>query len=163
MDMNMEENPFESLSKGLHKNLNLVFEGQKSEHPDTPALIRVASALSNGTLPTIAMGTVQKRTNGPAFAPLSDQFVQSLAVFPLAGHVVINKYGAYIPQSIFGNQTEITYEQERSADGTIRVSVHPTLNTTSRSGRPQIGSARGLIWMSDDFDEPLEDFIDYMQ
>ena len=27
--------------------------------------------------------------------------------------------------------------------------------------RPQFGSAKGLIKMSDDFDEPLEDFKDY--
>jgi antitoxin (DNA-binding transcriptional repressor) of toxin-antitoxin stability system len=27
--------------------------------------------------------------------------------------------------------------------------------------RPQFGSAKGLISMSDDFDEPLEDFADY--
>ncbi len=25
------------------------------------------------------------------------------------------------------------------------------------------GSARGQVWMSDDFDEPLEDFADYME
>ncbi len=25
------------------------------------------------------------------------------------------------------------------------------------------GSARGQVWMSDDFDEPLEDFADYMK
>ncbi len=25
------------------------------------------------------------------------------------------------------------------------------------------GSARGLVWMSDDFDAPLEDFADYME
>ena len=159
----MEENPFESLSKGLHKDLSLAFQTQRSEQPDTPALIRVASALSNGSLPTIAMGTVQNKSRGPVFEPLSDQFVQPLAVFPLAGHVVINKYGAYIPQSIFGTQAKITYEQERSADGTIRVSVHPTLNTISQVGKPHFGSARGLITMSDDFDEPLEDFIEYMQ
>jgi antitoxin (DNA-binding transcriptional repressor) of toxin-antitoxin stability system len=29
--------------------------------------------------------------------------------------------------------------------------------------RPQFGSARGLISMSDDFDEPLEDFAEYMR
>jgi antitoxin (DNA-binding transcriptional repressor) of toxin-antitoxin stability system len=29
--------------------------------------------------------------------------------------------------------------------------------------RRQSGSARGLISMSDDFDEPLEDFAEYMQ
>ena len=25
------------------------------------------------------------------------------------------------------------------------------------------GSARGQVWMSDDFDDPLEDFTDYME
>ena len=29
--------------------------------------------------------------------------------------------------------------------------------------RRQSGSAKGLITMSDDFDEPLEDFAEYMQ
>ena len=29
--------------------------------------------------------------------------------------------------------------------------------------RPQFGSARGLIEMSDDFDEPLPDFDEFMQ
>jgi antitoxin (DNA-binding transcriptional repressor) of toxin-antitoxin stability system len=29
--------------------------------------------------------------------------------------------------------------------------------------RRRSGSAKGLIWMSDDFDQPLEDFYEYMQ
>lgn len=29
--------------------------------------------------------------------------------------------------------------------------------------RPQFGSAKGLITMSEDFDEPLEDFEEYMK
>jgi antitoxin (DNA-binding transcriptional repressor) of toxin-antitoxin stability system len=29
--------------------------------------------------------------------------------------------------------------------------------------RPQFGSAKGLITMSDDFNEPLEDFEEYMK
>ncbi|WP_309728630.1 type II toxin-antitoxin system prevent-host-death family antitoxin [Chamaesiphon sp. OTE_75_metabat_556] len=29
--------------------------------------------------------------------------------------------------------------------------------------RPKFGSAKGLIWMSDDFDEPLEKFREYME
>ena len=29
--------------------------------------------------------------------------------------------------------------------------------------RPQFGSAKGLITMADDFDEPLEDFAEYMR
>ena len=32
----------------------------------------------------------------------------------------------------------------------------------STKPRPKFGSAKGLIEMSDDFDEPLEDFKDYM-
>lgn len=28
--------------------------------------------------------------------------------------------------------------------------------------RPRFGSARGEVWMSDDFDEPLESFQNYM-
>lgn len=31
-----------------------------------------------------------------------------------------------------------------------------------RSRKLKPGSARGQIWMSDDFDEPLEDFKEYM-
>jgi prevent-host-death family protein len=30
-------------------------------------------------------------------------------------------------------------------------------------GRRKAGSAKGMIFMSDDFDEPLEDFKEYMQ
>lgn len=29
--------------------------------------------------------------------------------------------------------------------------------------RPKFGSAKGLVWMADDFDEPLEDFKEYME
>ena len=32
----------------------------------------------------------------------------------------------------------------------------------SRSPKPKFGSAKGLITISDDFDEPLEDFQEYM-
>jgi antitoxin (DNA-binding transcriptional repressor) of toxin-antitoxin stability system len=34
--------------------------------------------------------------------------------------------------------------------------------TTPVKPHPKFGSAKGLIEMSDDFDEPLEDFKDYM-
>ena len=35
--------------------------------------------------------------------------------------------------------------------------------TQVRAERPRkAGSARGQVWMSDDFDNPLEDFADYM-
>ncbi|MBD1907977.1 type II toxin-antitoxin system Phd/YefM family antitoxin [Funiculus sociatus GB2-A5] len=29
-------------------------------------------------------------------------------------------------------------------------------------GRPQFGSAKGLVTISEDFDDPIEDFKDYM-
>jgi antitoxin (DNA-binding transcriptional repressor) of toxin-antitoxin stability system len=42
--------------------------------------------------------------------------------------------------------------------GTVRlVPVPPS------EGRPQFGSAKGMITMSDDFDAPLEDFREYME
>lgn len=36
--------------------------------------------------------------------------------------------------------------------------------TPTRAKKPRkAGSARGQVWMSDDFDDPLEDFADYME
>ena len=36
--------------------------------------------------------------------------------------------------------------------------------TPIRAKKPrEAGSARGQVWMSDDFDDPLEDFADYME
>ena len=36
--------------------------------------------------------------------------------------------------------------------------------TQIRAKKPRkAGSARGQVWMSDDFDDPLEDFADYME
>lgn len=34
--------------------------------------------------------------------------------------------------------------------------------TPESEPRPRFGSAKGQVWMSDDFDEPLDDFSDYM-
>ena len=34
--------------------------------------------------------------------------------------------------------------------------------TLSGEPRPRFGSAKGQVWMSDDFDAPLDDFEDYM-
>jgi len=31
-----------------------------------------------------------------------------------------------------------------------------------KSIRPKLGSLKGKIWLSDDFDDPLDDFNDYM-
>lgn len=37
------------------------------------------------------------------------------------------------------------------------------LTTAKPKRKRQFGSVEGEIWMSDDFDEPLEDFRDYME
>lgn len=44
-------------------------------------------------------------------------------------------------------------------DNRTSIKLIPNINAKPR---PKFGSARGLIKMSDDFDEPLEDFKDYM-
>jgi len=36
-------------------------------------------------------------------------------------------------------------------------------NKSKKSNKPQFGSAKGFYVMSDDFDEPLEDFKEYME
>lgn len=36
------------------------------------------------------------------------------------------------------------------------------VSVSSVKPKPQFGSAKGLITMADDFDEPLEDFKEYM-
>jgi len=40
--------------------------------------------------------------------------------------------------------------------------THGTLPPTAKTGRRELGWAKGMIHMSDDFDEPLEEFKDYM-
>ena len=35
--------------------------------------------------------------------------------------------------------------------------------TAAWPGYPKAGSLKGKIWMSDDFDEPLEEFREYME
>lgn len=46
-------------------------------------------------------------------------------------------------------------------DGERQVQLVVADNKVSRHRTP--GSARGLVWMSDDFDEPLEEFEAYMR
>src|SRR6266496_3873120 len=118
-----EENPFESLSKGLHKNLSLVLEQQRPEGIVPPSHMPVASVLGNGSLSSVQLN-YPHIISRPRFVPLSDRFEEQLAVFPLSKGVVINKFGAYIPQSMFGSQANITYEENRSSDGSVNITVH---------------------------------------
>ncbi len=58
-----------------------------------------------------------------------------------------------IARSIDGNEVVI------SRNGKPVVKLVPL---TGQKRKRRFGSAKGLIKMSDDFDEPLEDFQDYM-
>ena len=49
-------------------------------------------------------------------------------------------------------QTLTEYEQEKETEE----------KQTKAKPRPQFGSARGLGYMTEDFEEPLEEFKDYM-
>ena len=157
----MDEKPFESLARGLDRDLSGLMKttdlgGRKSAShtPLAPAFGRADLALSMGT-----RGRIHVHHSSPS---LSDQFAKHVAIFPLGSHVVINQFGAFIPQSIFGNQNNIAYREEKLPDGEIRITVHAKQPPQPFLKRPQFGSARGKVKMSDDFDEPLEDFADYM-
>ncbi len=64
------------------------------------------------------------------------------------------KLPALIDAPLRGEEIIITDGDDRSL-----VRLTPA---TSVKPRPKFGSAKGLIEMSDDFDEPLEDFKDYI-
>jgi hypothetical protein len=158
----MEEKPFESLAKGLDKDLSLLsVTAELGSGPKSTLLISLVPGFGVTNLP-LGMRMSQRLSFGhQPFPSLSDRFAQQIAVFPLSNHVVMNEFGAFIPQSIFGNQTEIAYKEERLPDGAINITIHAK-HPTPPLKRPQFGSARGLIKMSDNFDEPLEDFVNYM-
>jgi hypothetical protein len=44
----------------------------------------------------------------------------------------------------------------------ITIMKPDTYSDLSDEKRPVFGCAKGQFWMSDDFDEPLEDFAEYM-
>ena len=51
---------------------------------------------------------------------------------------------------------EIVITQDNKPVAKI-LAIRPVLRSLKR------GSAKGKVWMSDDFDEPLEDFKEYME
>ncbi len=64
-----------------------------------------------------------------------------------------NKLAELIGLAAVGEDVIITKE-----DG----SAYKIVPVLEKKPYPKFGSAKGLIKMSDDFDEPLEDFKDYM-
>jgi antitoxin (DNA-binding transcriptional repressor) of toxin-antitoxin stability system len=59
-----------------------------------------------------------------------------------------------IDAAVNGEEVVIAKDEKHS----VRLVPVPRTET-----RPQFGSARGLITMSEDFDEPLEEFEEYMR
>jgi len=54
----------------------------------------------------------------------------------------------------------------RGEEVSIAINDRPIVRLTPiqpEKPRPKFGSGKGLIWMSDDFDEPLEEFKEYME
>ncbi|MCL1494797.1 MAG: DUF2281 domain-containing protein [Pseudanabaena sp. Salubria-1] len=62
------------------------------------------------------------------------------------GAIALNKS---LPNELEGKEIEIIIREVSTVKGLPKK-------------RRQSGSAKGLIWMSPDFDQPLEDFQDYM-
>jgi hypothetical protein len=151
----MEEKPFDSLARGLDRDLSSLMDttdvGERKRVLRTP----FARAFGVSDL-ALGIGTPSKTVfAAQPFHSLSDKFAKQIAVYPLGNHVVINEFGAFIPQSIFGNQTDITYKEEKLPDGAIRITVRAKKSPTHLLKRPEFGSARGLIKIAEDFDEPL--------
>lgn len=62
--------------------------------------------------------------------------------------------------------TELLQSALRGEEIIITRDNHPILKLIQVSSQPkrrQRGSARGQIWMAADFDEPLEDFKEYIE
>ena len=59
---------------------------------------------------------------------------------------------------------ELIEQVTRGEEVVITKSNRPIarLSAIASKGRRQFGSAKGMIWMSEDFDKPLDDFREYM-
>jgi hypothetical protein len=53
------------------------------------------------------------------------------------------------------------YISAPNGNGERLIQLQVVLDVEELAKRRKAGSAKGLIWMSDDFDEPLEDFAEY--
>ena len=58
---------------------------------------------------------------------------------------------------------ELIKQASRGEDIVITRGSQPLARLTTPKRQRQFGSVEGEIWMSDDFDEPLEDLREYME
>src|SRR5438105_13727298 len=106
----MEEKPFESLARGLNKDLSSLMETPGLGEPKRSLLTPLAPAFGSVDI-ALTMGTpIRTDFVHQPFSSLGDQLAKQVAIFPLGSHVVINHFGAFIPQSIFGSQNTLAYK-----------------------------------------------------
>lgn len=129
--MNIEEQPFESLARGFDRDLSGLLE-QTPRQPNRGSLSGVLSPLGIN-VPLGMTPRLSKVATQQPLESLSDRFAQEIVVFAISKHVVINKFGAYVPQALFGLETEITYKQLANPDGTINITIHPTQSPSTPS------------------------------
>ncbi|MEZ0368390.1 MAG: DUF2281 domain-containing protein [Candidatus Sericytochromatia bacterium] len=80
------------------------------------------------------------------------------------------RYSSIFQDQQFLNELhELPAEQQSKVLDLLRKRATPSIRalkrkqeTSDKPPRPRFGSARGLISMSDDFDEPLKDFAEYI-
>lgn len=158
------QGPFESLTRGLDRDLGILFVTERSNQIGTGNSSQLGAGFGVGgsNVPLRLTKSLQNNAGRQTFDQLTDRFSGQIVVFPLIDRVVINEFGAFIPKSLFGSQTDLAYTEQRNPRGEINISVHAK-PVVVPAVRPQFGSARGLIRISDDFDEPLEDFVEYME
>lgn len=56
----------------------------------------------------------------------------------------------------------LQYQIEKNVDRLLESFTKTEFKDSNTPSLKGFGSLKGKIWMSDDFDEPLEDFKDYM-
>lgn len=86
----------------------------------------------------------------------TDEFVQILTELHQESHTYSKKKETptkIIEVAISGEEVVIT----NNGHSVVKLITKPPVKH-----RPKFGSAKGLVTISDDFDEPLEDFKDYM-
>lgn len=70
-------------------------------------------------------------------------------------------YAEFLLRRVLPDVSTPTEQQTPDPIGLASETIKPN-DFDDEENRPRFGSAKGLITMSDDFDEPLEDFKEYM-
>lgn len=136
------DEPFDSLARGLNKDLSALLDTEGIDVSKRPT--RFATFFGVANVPTgIAQGHEEFFAQRP-FESLSDRFAHEIAVFPLANHVVINRFGAFIPQSIFGSDADLAFKEERNQSGTINITVHSKNPMVTVTMRARLGNVKTL-------------------